>query len=196
MMSAPSLVPGVLTAAQADARSDWLGWALIGVAALLWAGWTVQMLREWKVVWESQARLGYLLADTLIVAPGCIASGIGLLGSDGWGAPLLLLTVGAAAYDLTHFFVYMFQSEMIKIKGKGLAWWVYAILTVVAWAGLGFFAYEAIGVAMRVPPAQPPLGIAIGAGVAVLLIVLALSLRRKPPHPGDWEKTTGRLRGW
>lgn len=195
-MVTPLLAAQALTAAEVRESRHLSGWVLIGIGIVLLIGWIIVLLREGKVIWESQARLGYALADVLLVFPGCIISGAGILAGEGWAPPVLLFTAGAAAYDLTHFFVYLFQAETIKIKGKPLPWWAYAVAIVVSWAGLAWVAYEAIQIAISTPGqlSTPPLWIAIVYGVMLAIIVLMLSLRSKrPPGPREF---TGRLRGW
>lgn len=193
-MTPPLMSTRVLTAAQIGERSDLLGWILVAIGALLWIGWTIVLLREARTIWESQARFGYFLADVLIVAPGCLVSGIGVLEERGWGAPMLLLTAGAATYDLTHFIIYLFQAEVPKLKGKGLAWWFYAPFIVIVWGGLAYVAREAIKIAQSVQISMPPAFVPILGAVAVAVLILALSLRRRRP-PGPWPLSRG-LRGW
>ncbi len=195
-MAVSVLAVRALTAAEVRESRHLSGWVLIGIGIVLLAGWIVVLLREGRVIWESQARLGYALADVLLVFPGCIISGAGVLDGQGWGPPVLLLTAGAAAYDLTHFFVYLFQAEAVKLKGKPLPWWVYAGLIVLSWAFLAWVAYEAVKIAISTPGqlSTPPMWIAIVYGVTLAIIVVMLSLRsRRPPGPRG---LTGRLRGW
>lgn len=164
----------VLTTAHTHATLDRGGWALIAIGVAIWIFWPIVAIEHWQNVIESHARLGYFIGDMTIVAPLCFASGYGSVAATKWASPMLLLTVGAAAYDLTHFLIFLAQIHVPKIKGKPLpvVAYVAAILAVLAF--LAWIAWRVIQVEITPPggalaelnPSGPGLHVAIAAVVA------------------------------
>jgi hypothetical protein len=120
------------------------GVLLVVIGVAVWIGWPIVAVRHSEDVVKSHARLGYMIGDMTITGPLCLASGYGLLQNYRWGSAVLLLAVGAAAFDLTHFLVYLAQTHWPQIGGRALPWWAYlaailatlAILGVIAWREL------------------------------------------------------------
>jgi hypothetical protein len=120
------------------------GVLLIVIGVAVWIGWPIVAVQHSDDVVKSHARLGYMICDMTITGPLCLASGYGLVQDYRWGSAVLLLAVGAAAFDLTHFLVYLAQIHWPQIRGRALPWWAYlaailatlAILGVIAWREL------------------------------------------------------------
>lgn len=118
------------------------GPALIAIGVCLLIGWAVVATQEWNDVIGSHTRLGYLIGDTWLLAPGLILSGVGIRQRLAWGHLVFLITVGVAAFDLTHTFIYMLQIEWPKIGGKAAPWEAYAaliVLTIALLVALGWW---------------------------------------------------------
>jgi hypothetical protein len=116
------------------------GAVLIAIGMLIWVGWGIVVMRHWPNIISSTTRLGYVAGDCALLAPGCITSGIGLLTDQSWGPPTLLIAVGAAAFDLTHTFIFTAEIGYPKIKGKAPPAWAYVVvilftLTLLGWIG-------------------------------------------------------------
>ena len=104
------------------------GVTLIVIGGLILVGWAIVAPLKWSNIVQTNPRLGYLICDVCLVAPGCLISGIGLLTDAVWGPPTLLIAVGAAAFDLTHTFTYIAVIGFPKIGGKPLPVWAYGAL--------------------------------------------------------------------
>ena len=143
------------------------GGLLIAVGVLVWIGWPIVAAIWWEDVVQSHVRLGYLIGDMTLLAPLCISSGYGLVQGYRWGPLVLLLTVGTAAYDLTHFLVYLGQRGVPQIGGKPLPWYAYAAAIIATLAALGVLAWHELKVAAHASGPE-------GAGLYVVPIVIAL----------------------
>jgi hypothetical protein len=122
------------------------GGLLILIGVLVWIGWPVVAAIRGEDVVQSHARLGYLIGDMTLLAPLCISSGYGLVQDYRWGPLVLLLTVGTAAYDLTHFLVYLGQRAVPPISAKPLPWYACAAAIVLTLAALGVLAWHELKV--------------------------------------------------
>jgi hypothetical protein len=120
------------------------GWALIVIGFSVWIGWSIVAPTNWHDVVQSHTRLGYLVGDFFLVAPVCVVAGLGLLKGHSWGPPALLAAVGAAAFDLTHTFIYMAQIGVPSIGGKAPPSWVYVLLIVLTLSVLQWIAWHEI----------------------------------------------------
>jgi hypothetical protein len=99
------------------------------VGVLLLIGWPIAIIVNWHDIVASHARLGYLIADIGLVVPLCFASWQGLLRNAAWGPGVLLVALGAGAYDVVHFTVYLIQvNELLPAA----AWVVIGAAIVVA----------------------------------------------------------------
>jgi hypothetical protein len=141
----------VLTVAQAHSTRHFGGWALIAIAVAIWILWPIVAIKHWQNVIESHTRLGYFIADMTIVAPLCFASGYGSIQDYSWAGPLLLVAVGAAAYDLTHFLIFLAQIQVPKINGKPLPVAVYPVTILAVLAFLGWLAWREIRIEISHP---------------------------------------------
>jgi hypothetical protein len=149
----------------ASAGTDVLAVFLLLVGVGIWIGWPIQAHRQARDIVESHTRLGYLIADVTIVAPLCLASGYALLEGYRWGPLVLLLAIGAGAYDLTHFLVYLGQRGIPKVSGRALPWYDYAIAIVVVLVLLGALAWHYLHRAATATGVQ-------GSGLYVTLILV------------------------
>jgi hypothetical protein len=160
------------------------GVLLIVIGVAVWIGWPIVAVRHSEDVVNSHARLGYMIGDLTITGPLCLASGYGLLQDYRWGSAVLLLAVGAAAFDLTHFLVYLAQIRWPLIGGRALPWWAYLAAILATLAILGVIAWRELDVVTSATGAAGsgayltlvPIGLgAIGSGA------LTLWLLRPPP---------------
>ena len=192
-MTQPPPLAALLTASQLNATHHLGGWALVVIGALIWLLWPIIAIRHWQNVVESHARLGYFIGDMAIVAPLCFASGYGSIEDYRWGLPMLLLAVGASAYDLTHFLVFLAQIGVPQIRGKRLPVAVYAVAIVLVLVVLGYIAWRAIRVIITPPtvalatfaPQGGGLYVAIATVLAGLLVsaLVIWRCRRAAPLP-------------
>lgn len=65
-------------------------WISFVIAGILIIGWPVSMMISWSSIVDSDARLGYLIADLGVVSPLFLASGIGLVKGRRWGSLIFL----------------------------------------------------------------------------------------------------------
>jgi hypothetical protein len=86
-----------------------VAWLVFAVGVALVIGWPIAIVVNWHDIVSSHARLGYLIADLGLVVPLCFASWQGLLRNAPWGPGVLLVALGAGAYDVVHFTVYLIQ---------------------------------------------------------------------------------------
>jgi hypothetical protein len=113
----------------------WSAWAFFGLAVVLIVGWPVAAIVNWSDIVDSHVRLGYLVGDLGLVVPLALASWIGLRGAQPWAPPILLLAIGATAYDAIHFFIYLAQLEFLSIP-----WPVYIAILALSLAALSLLA--------------------------------------------------------
>jgi hypothetical protein len=113
----------------------WSAWAFFGLAVVLIVGWPIAAIVNWSDIVDSHARLGYLVGDLGLVVPLALASWAGLRAGRLWAPPILLLAIGATAYDAIHFFIYLAQLEFLSIP-----WPVYIAILALSLAALGFLA--------------------------------------------------------
>jgi hypothetical protein len=162
------------------------GIALLVIAAGIWIGWFLVARDNWENIIHSLTRLGYLIGDCALLAPGCVTSGIGLLLNESWGPPTLLIAVGAAAFDLTHTFIYLAEICEPKVHGKPLGPWVYAAAILVTLGVLGWIAWRAIYYATGDnPPWYLWLLSAVAAAILVAGVVYGVRAVRKLTPPPD-----------
>lgn len=149
------------------------GIALIAIGAAVILGWGLVLVKHGRNVLESNPRLGYCVCDISLLSVGCIVTGIGLVGGHRWARPLLLVAVGAAAFDLTHTFIYCAEISWPKPRGFTLPTWVYsvvilavlAVLMSIAWSDIDMIAsYK--GIPTAVFWVSVGLGLATGVGIA------------------------------
>jgi hypothetical protein len=124
-------------------RHPW-AFALILIGAATLIGWSIVAPLHWDEIKKSQSRLGYLVGDGFLVAPGCLLAGWGLLRERSWGPALLLIVIGAAAFDLTHTFIYMAEVKFPKVGGSPPPMWAYAACILVIWGFLDWLAWRVI----------------------------------------------------
>ncbi len=104
------------------------GIALIVIGAALIVGWVLVLVKHGRNVLDNNPRLGYCVCDISLLSVGCIITGIGLVGGQLWAQPLLLVAVGAAAFDLTHTLIYCAQISWPQPLGRPLPTWIYSVL--------------------------------------------------------------------
>ncbi|MHB8690718.1 MAG: hypothetical protein ACYDHH_05690 [Solirubrobacteraceae bacterium] len=93
------------------------GALLLAIGAGVWIGWPIVLIQNKRNVIKSHTRLGYFVCDMGLVAPLALTSGWFLVNDSTWASPFLLIGAGAAAFDLTHTIIYMWQ-----IRVPGLLW--------------------------------------------------------------------------
>jgi hypothetical protein len=114
----------------------WAAWSFLALGVLLPIGWLIAAIANWDDIVESHARLGYLIGDVPFVAPLSLATAYGLLKRRSWAQPVLLLTIGALAYDVIHFCVYLVQEEFLLPPVAWIAIWL-LVLGILTWFSLG-----------------------------------------------------------
>ena len=104
------------------------GIALILIGAALILGWLLVLVKHGRNVLTNNPRLGYCVGDISLLSVGCIITGIGLVAGEIWARPLLLVAVGAAAFDLTHTLIYCAEISWPQPFGFTLPTWVYSVV--------------------------------------------------------------------
>jgi DMSO/TMAO reductase YedYZ heme-binding membrane subunit len=117
------------------AHRTWAAWAFFALAVVLVIGWPIAAIVNWDDIVDSHVRLGYLVGDIGLVVPLCFATWYGLRKQRRWAPGLLMLTIGATAYDAIHFFIYLAQERFLSIPPAG-----YIAILVAALAALTLFA--------------------------------------------------------
>jgi hypothetical protein len=160
------------------------GVALIVIGVAILVGWIIVAIKNWANIVHTTTRLGYLAGDCALLAPGCIVSGIGLLTNQSWGPPTLLIAVGAAAFDLTHTFIFTAEIGYPKFHGKPLPAWVYVVVIMVILAVLGWIAWREIWFATG---SHPPWYLWVLSAVAtiVLAAIVILGVRDARKRQSD-----------
>ena len=102
---------------------------------VLLIGWPIAAIINWGDIVHSHTRLGYLVGDIGLVTPASFATWYGLRKQFLWAPGLLMLTIGATAYDAIHFFIFLAQERFLSIPPAG-----YIAILVAALAALTFFA--------------------------------------------------------
>lgn len=92
-----------------------VGWVLFVVAVILIIGWPIAVIANWGHIVSSHARLGYLIGDSTIVIPLCLATWYGFRKDRIWAPLIFLVAAGAGAFDLLHFGIYLIQEEFLSI---------------------------------------------------------------------------------
>jgi hypothetical protein len=110
-----------------------VAWILFAVAVVLLVGWPIAALIDWDHIVESHARLGYLIGDIGIAVPLCLASWHGLRRALPWARGVLLFCLGALAYDVTHFLIYLMQEEFASIPLPVYIVVLAVVLVAIAW---------------------------------------------------------------
>jgi len=114
-------------------RRTVVAWILFAVAVVLLVGWPIAAIIDWDHIVESHARLGYLIGDIGIAVPLCLASWHGLRRARPWARGVLLFTLGALAYDVTHFLIYLMQERFLSIPLPVYIALLAAVLAAIAW---------------------------------------------------------------
>ncbi len=184
-----SALTALLAPPLAFSGRNWGGLGLLAIGVGLWIGWPLQARRQSEDIVRSHARLGYLIADVTIVAPLCLAAGYALVANDRWGSLVLLLAVGAGAYDLTHFLVYLGQRGVPRIGGRPLPWYAYGATIVAVLVFLGWLGWHEMH---RLIHGSGPFGSGLWVTLPLVLAGAALAgaltwwlLRRVPPSGGS-----------
>ena len=109
-----------------------VAWAVFVVGALLLIGWPIACIANWHDVVHSHTRLGYLIGDVGLVTPLCFAAWQGLRTRAPWGPGVLLVAIGAGAYDTVHFVVFLVQEKFLL---PGPVWIGIAVvlLAIIGW---------------------------------------------------------------
>ena len=154
---------------------DWTaaGIALLAIGGAVLVGWGLVLVKHGRNVLDDNPRLGYCVCDIFLLAVGVITAGIGLVGNRAWAKPLLLIAVGAAAFDLTHTFIYCAEISWPKPFGLTLPTWVYSVAILAVLAALFSIGWSDINSLTngKIPTAifwvSIGLGIVLGVGVAI-----------------------------
>jgi hypothetical protein len=118
------------------AHRTFAAWAFLALGILLPIGWLIACLVNWDNVVHSHIRLGYLIGDVGLVTPLSLVAAIALLRNRPFGPPVLLLAVGALAYDVVHFCVFLVQERFLLPAAVWIVIWV-AVLALLAWIAAG-----------------------------------------------------------
>jgi hypothetical protein len=150
------------------------GVALIIIGTALAVGWAVVLFTHGRNVLEDNPRLGYCVCDVSLLSVGCVVTGIGLVGNHAWAKPLLLVAVGAAAFDLTHTFIYCAEISWPKPFGFTVPTWIYSVVILAVLGVLMAIAWSDIdritnykGIPAGIFWASIGLGLATGVGIAL-----------------------------
>lgn len=92
-----------------------VGGIMFAIGVVLLVGWPIAVAVSWEHIVASHARLGYLIGDMGMVMPLCFLSWHGLVRGRAWGVPLVLITMGAQAFDVLHFGIYLIQERFLGI---------------------------------------------------------------------------------
>jgi hypothetical protein len=114
----------------------WAGWAFLALGILLPIGWLIACLVNWDDVVHSHTRLGYLIGDVGMVAPLSLFTAYGLLKQRPFGPPVLLITIGALAYDVVHFCVFLVQEKFLLPGAVWILIWL-IVLGILTWFAIG-----------------------------------------------------------
>lgn len=133
-----------MTTAIDTRRETVVAWILFGVAVVLLVGWPIAAIVDWDHIVRSHARLGYLIGDLGLAVPLCLASWYGLRRDRPWARGVLLLCLGALAYDVLHFLIYLMQEEFLSIPLP-----VYIVLLAVVLVAIGWVATREIEAQIR-----------------------------------------------
>ena len=152
------------------------GFALLLVGAGVLIGWSIIAPMHWQEIVKSQSRLGYLVGDGFLVAPGCLLAGWGLLREHSWAPASLLIVIGAAAFDLTHTFIYMAEVKFPKFGGSPPPIWAYAVCVVIIWGFLNWLAWGVIRLKIPGNSGLERWSWLRGFIPSVILVVIAVSL--------------------
>ncbi len=88
---------------------------------------------SWEHIVSSHTRLGYLIGDIGLVTPLCFAAWYGLTRGRAWGPLVFLILVGALAYDIVHFGIYLIQEEFLSIPTPIYIFLILLILGILYW---------------------------------------------------------------
>jgi hypothetical protein len=190
-----------LGAAQHQSWLDWIlgplkaffhnkrlfGIFLMCVGAAVVIGWAIIAPTNWSNVLTSHSRLGYLIGDGFLVAPGCILSGYGYYSEAtgeragthrgfGWAPAAFLITIGAATFDLTHTFIYMAEIGVPRFGGSAPPMWVYALVILLLWAIMNMWAWYVIRTEVAPDSGITPWSWLKGYIPAAILVVIAVAL--------------------
>ena len=157
-------------------RKHPFGFTLLVVGAGVLIGWSIIAPIYWQEIIKSQSRLGYLVGDGFLVAPGCLLAGWGLLREHSWAPASLLIVIGAAAFDLTHTFIYMAEVKFPKIGGSPPPIWAYALCVVIIWGALNWLAWRVIRLQIKGNSDLEPWSWLRGFIPSVILVIILVSL--------------------
>ena len=110
-----------------------VGWGMFVFGLILAIGWAISAALTWEHVVASHVRLGYLIADVGLVTPLLFLSWFGLTRARPWAPALFLILVGALAYDLVHFGVYLIQERFLSVPTPAYVLLMLALLALLAW---------------------------------------------------------------
>ena len=108
-----------------EKNNRFTAWLSFAMGLILLVGWPIAIIINWSNIVNSDARLGYLICDIVLVMPLCFASWSGMKKKKLSGSLLFLITAGALLYDGVHFMIFL-----IKIKFLGISIPVYVLLIV------------------------------------------------------------------
>jgi hypothetical protein len=152
------------------------GFMLIVIGGAVLIGWSIIAPTHWTEIVKSQSRLGYLVGDGFLVAPGCILAGWGLLRDHSWGPAATLIVIGAAAFDLTHTFIYMAEVHFPKFGGSPPPIWAYVACILVIWGFLNWLAWRVIRLKIKGNSGLEPWSWLKGFIPSVILVIIVVTL--------------------
>jgi hypothetical protein len=114
-----------------DAYYRRLRWFLI--ALLLWFAlvWPITAVIDFDYIWNKE--LGYMVGDLLILVPLILLTLYGLRRAKTWATLLVLVVLGALAYDATHFLVFLARTEPRGIPGLAFVVPIPVALGILLW---------------------------------------------------------------
>jgi hypothetical protein len=150
--------------------------ALIVIGSAVVIGWAIIAPTNWSNVLTSHSRLGYLIGDGFLVAPGCVLSGYGFYKRFKWAPAAFLITIGAATFDLTHTFIYMAEIGVPRFGGSPPPLWAYAAAILALWALMNAWAWYVIRTEVVPDSGIRPWSWLIGFVPAAVLVIVAVVL--------------------
>jgi hypothetical protein len=119
-----------------ETHRKWAAWAFLALGVLLPIGWLIACIVNWDDVVNSHTRLGYLIGDVGMVAPLSLLAAYGLFKQKVWAPFVLPLVIGALAYDVVHFCVFLVQEKFLLPGPVWIAIWL-LVLGILTWFSIG-----------------------------------------------------------
>ena len=103
------------------------------IALLLWfaLSWPIGVVVKFDYVLANE--LGYMVGDLLVLVPLIVVTLYGFRREQTWAPLLVLVVVGAFAFDMAHFLVFLARSRPMDIPGLLFYVLIPVVIAVLAW---------------------------------------------------------------